>query len=202
MIGGYVLVVPAFAAAMWWLSTPRNTLVTAAGMLAIAHVMFVLAITFFPFPIRSSTIAFHQIFDSRLDNLVPFDTIGRQLLAGPGTRGFRDLMGNAALLMPMAFYLPVLWPRFRSARQVILAGLGASLAIELGQFAVSFFWLHYSYRTTDIDDVIANTFGVIVGALIVQGGRMLLAGISQGPASTTGQGPASTPGSAASSAPR
>lgn len=45
---------------------------------------------------------------------------------------------------------------------MLLAGLAFSVAIELAQLAVSV-GLGYAYRVSDIDDVILNVAGVLLG---------------------------------------
>ena len=42
---------------------------------------------------------------------------------------------------------------------------GPKTAIELGQYAISA-WVGYSYRSTDIDDVILNVLGALIGVAI------------------------------------
>lgn len=45
---------------------------------------------------------------------------------------------------------------------VVIGAVGLSAAIELGQLAISM-WLGYAYRSTDVDDIILNTLGAVVG---------------------------------------
>jgi len=44
----------------------------------------------------------------------------------------------------------------------VVGALTLSAAIELGQLAISL-WLGYAYRSTDVDDVILNTIGAVLG---------------------------------------
>lgn len=62
---------------------------------------------------------------------------------------------NILLFFPLGLLLPLLWPRFRSFGVTVLYGFLLSLFIEVSQI--------FTYRATDIDDLIANTFGVILG---------------------------------------
>jgi glycopeptide antibiotics resistance protein len=55
--------------------------------------------------------------------------------------------------------------RRRSLLLVVLAGLALSVAIEAGQLAVSMA-LGFAYRTADIDDVIVNVAGAVLGYAI------------------------------------
>ena len=62
---------------------------------------------------------------------------------------------NVLLFVPLGFLLPVLWKRFRSFLWTALFGLGFSLSIELLQL--------FTFRATDINDLMTNTVGTILG---------------------------------------
>lgn len=62
---------------------------------------------------------------------------------------------NIILFMPLGFILPLLWDSFRSRRAILLTGFLLSLAIELSQLL--------NYRVTDVDDLITNTLGALLG---------------------------------------
>jgi len=64
---------------------------------------------------------------------------------------------NVLLFVPLGIMLPFLWCKFRTLKNTLLFGLGASLAIELLQLL--------TFRATDINDLITNTFGAILGFL-------------------------------------
>jgi len=94
-------------------------------------------------------------------NLKPFATILPALRHGPGTFAFSTLIGNVLAFMPLGLLLPLAlrripWPL------VILVGAALSGAIEATQYALSTN-LGYGYRRADIDDVIVNVFGTVVG---------------------------------------
>ena len=67
-----------------------------------------------------------------------------------------NVIGNTAMFIPSGIVLPVLFSRLRSFRRTAAAGAGLSLCIELMQ-------LPFSTRTTDIDDLLLNTAGVMLG---------------------------------------
>ena len=94
-------------------------------------------------------------------NLKPFATILPALRHGPGTFVFASLVGNVLAFVPLGLLLPlgvrrIPWPL------VILAGAALSAAIELTQYTLSTN-LGYGYRRADIDDVIVNVAGTVVG---------------------------------------
>lgn len=89
-------------------------------------------------------------------NLVPFHGI-RIFLGNLGTfNGRINLFGNILMFAPMGFLLPALW---RKKHPILFGTAGTallSLVIELLQLT--------SYRYTDIDDLIMNTLGGLIGA--------------------------------------
>lgn len=93
----------------------------------------------------------------RLDqniNLVPFAYMFSD---------YRNSLLNVLLFVPLGFLLPVLWKRFRSFLWTGLFGLSFSLSIELLQLL--------TLRATDINDLMTNTTGTILGWLL---GRLVL----------------------------
>jgi glycopeptide antibiotics resistance protein len=94
-------------------------------------------------------------------NLRPWATIGPALRLGPGSIPFRILVGNLLAFVPLGLLLPaatgrVPWPA------VILAGFALSTAIEIAQYSLSLYVGH-GYRAADVDDVIVNVCGTVVG---------------------------------------
>ena len=71
-----------------------------------------------------------------------------------------NVIGNAAMFIPSGIVLPFVYKRLNSFWKVLLVGIGISLCIEMIQ-------LPFSVRATDIDDLILNAIGVIVGYGIV-----------------------------------
>lgn len=67
-----------------------------------------------------------------------------------------NVIGNAAMFIPSGIVLPIVYKQLDSFQKVVLAGAGISLCIEILQ-------LPFRVRATDIDDLILNTLGVIVG---------------------------------------
>ena len=76
---------------------------------------------------------------------------------------YENSLLNVLLFVPLGFFLPVLWKRFRSFLWTALFGLGFSLCIELLQL--------FTFRATDINDLMTNTVGAILGWCL---GRLIL----------------------------
>lgn len=92
-------------------------------------------------------------FDQNI-NLVPFAYMFSD---------YRSSLLNVLLFVPLGFFLPVLWRWFHSFLRTALFGLCFSLSIELLQL--------FTFRATDINDLMTNTLGTILGWCL---GRLLL----------------------------
>ncbi len=109
-----------------------------------------------------------------LMNLVPIRSLIRSFTVNPDVeRLLRVHGGNLLLLLPFTLLGPVLWPQLRKWWKALLLGLGASLGIELGQLALRVF-TEPPYRSVDIDDVILNTAGAMLGYGLYVVGRAIL----------------------------
>jgi len=65
---------------------------------------------------------------------------------------------NVLLFLPLGFFLPVLWSDFKSPVKTIFFGFLITFAIELLQI--------FTYRATDINDLMTNTLGTAIGYCI------------------------------------
>lgn len=151
----------------------RPWLVLIAQLVAVAHVGVVVELALFPLPVQAEVISWGTLDFATYGwahafNLVPFATIGPQLQGIGQSFLARQLAGNVGLLVPMAWYAPVLFPRLRRARWFVAVAVGIAAAIELAQLGVSLV-VGFPYRSIDVDDVILNAGGAIAayGALRV-----------------------------------
>lgn len=62
---------------------------------------------------------------------------------------------NIVLLIPFGFLVPLIWKKTGKFRHVLLYGAAFSLLIEVSQLL--------NNRSTDIDDLILNTLGALIG---------------------------------------
>lgn len=94
-------------------------------------------------------------------NWTPFSTITNydfqtnERVADWGTVSLLNLAGNVFLFSPIGFFLPVIWQKWRSFRKVLWVAIGTTCFIEFVQFFIG--------RSSDIDDVLLNTIGVLFG---------------------------------------
>lgn len=93
-------------------------------------------------------------------NLIPFKVFSQthyEVFVNKNINYFLiNFLGNIILFMPFGFVIPLLWKI--SAKKAVLIGFLASLFIETCQLFLA--------RGTDVDDLILNTFGALLGALL------------------------------------
>ncbi|MEO6350803.1 MAG: VanZ family protein [Candidatus Limnocylindrales bacterium] len=143
---------------------------TSARLLLLAYLGVLALLVFLPFG-RGMDLG------DRL-NLDPFATIERALQLGPRSSSFRLMLGNIAAFVPLGILFPL---AFRSAAGLVstfLVALALSVAIELGQLGGSLA-LGYAYRSTDVDDIILNVTGGMIG-FAVMGLVMVTSGLVGG----------------------
>jgi glycopeptide antibiotics resistance protein len=74
----------------------------------------------------------------------------------------KNLAGNLFLLVPFGILMPTLWTKMRTFRKTVIIGASISLIIELLQLGLAYLGLGWG-RATDIDDLILNSLGVMIG---------------------------------------
>ena len=67
-----------------------------------------------------------------------------------------NLIGNTAMFIPLGIVWPICFRQLNTHRKVIIAGVGCSLLIEILQ-------LPFYDRVSDIDDLILNSLGFLMG---------------------------------------
>jgi glycopeptide antibiotics resistance protein len=104
-------------------------------------------------------------------NLLPIVRSLRCFVPDPGqppTAHFciRIISGNVSLFIPMGFLIPLVSPRHDSLKAVVAVAAFTSIGIEILQ---AFGSLLGSARWSDIDDVILNVLGAIIGYAVYRG---------------------------------
>lgn len=69
-----------------------------------------------------------------------------------------EVILNILCFIPLGFFCPLLSKLYKQVKKVLLIGFGLSFVIEISQ-------LFTLYRATDINDLIANTLGTLIGYL-------------------------------------
>ena len=74
-----------------------------------------------------------------------------------------NVLGNIILFMPLGFSLPIINQNFNNIKSIFKISLFSTISIESIQFITSLFG---GTRATDIDDIILNVLGGLLGFLI------------------------------------
>lgn len=88
-------------------------------------------------------------------NLIPFIDAADSPL-----NYIKNSLLNILLFVPLGFFLPLLWKEFQALRHTVICGFCLSLGIEILQI--------FTFRLTDIDDLITNTLGALLGFFIAR----------------------------------
>lgn len=128
------------------------------------YVISIIAVTIFPIPIQwlkeiwiywgnNNFIPFESIFDIMFnDNL----SIAIKM---------KQIVGNIILFIPMWFLIPLILKGKNSFKNALLIWILSSLSIELLQCLISLL-LWFSYKVTDIDDILLNVLGFVFGYIL------------------------------------
>lgn len=73
---------------------------------------------------------------------------------------------NIIMLVPFGMYLPLLSNKYQSVKKVAFMGLYFSLSFEVTQLLIRI--ILGNGRSTDINDLIANTLGAVIGFLLIR----------------------------------
>jgi glycopeptide antibiotics resistance protein len=149
------------------LSVPREMLLNIFAV----YIVSLLSITLFPIYIIWGEVV--EKFRPAI-NMIPFVDIITDFPRTQFSLAFKikflikNLMGNLVLLLPFGLFLPILWNRARSFWTTVVMGVLLSFSIEILQYVLAYFG--YGGRAADIDDLILNTLGVVIGYFIFEKG--------------------------------
>ncbi|MEW2520084.1 VanZ family protein [Actinacidiphila alni] len=136
----------------WYATLARVLVLTVAIVCMVAFAVALAKVTLVPSP--SSDALIHT-------NLKPGDSI-RAYLDQPNVRDtVKQIGGNILLGVPFGILLPVLFPKARGLLRVAVLTALVMLLVETTQGAI------VEGRAFDIDDVILNTSGALIGYLLL-----------------------------------
>jgi len=132
-------------------------------LLYIAFSTYAVLMLWLLFGMRSSRLFYapdgywHRLIESI--NPIPFQTIlefAKKLGNKANGDAVINLFGNVIMFIPLGFFLPAVFPKARSFKQCMLISLIILCVVELTQLVTLL-------GTMDIDDVILNMLGVLMG---------------------------------------
>jgi glycopeptide antibiotics resistance protein len=132
------------------------------ALLSAGYLLVLLSLSLLPIYISSYKISFEEI----KGNLKPFSLIvpqWRNMLAGqPGA--IRQFFGNILIFVPAGLLMPFIFKKTQRFFGALLGGFIFTLTIETLQLILVL--ASMSYRKFDVDDLILNTLGAIIGYII------------------------------------
>lgn len=137
------------------------------AIVSVAYLSAILLLTLQPIFICAPKIVRDEIRMYGLPwNIKPFSLIipqWKNVLAGQ--RGaFRQFIGNIIMFIPVGILLPLLFKRAKKFLWALLFGFLFTLCIESLQFVLHVVGM--SFREFDVDDLILNTFGAMIGFIL------------------------------------
>lgn len=122
----------------------------------------ILSLTIFPLPFQISLIEDSRQNSHLTNNFIPLGSILPILTQNNFLVTVRQIIGNVILFLPLGFFVPLVWKQQTNISLVLKIGFIFSIGIEVTQFLISLI-LGFTYKVTDVDDVILNTFGCLIG---------------------------------------
>ncbi|WNB91627.1 VanZ family protein [Bacillus sp. NEB1478] len=114
---------------------------------------------YFAILIYATLFTFNHYVYGKSANLVLFDSIRLMWRSGDYWLIFKNVIGNVLLFFPLGMLLPLVFRFFDSWRVMFVIGFGTSFVIEFLQY-------EYAHRIFDIDDILLNGMGALVGLIL------------------------------------
>jgi len=141
-----------------WLMLRHHRMVTIRRLITAwalcGYLVAVVAMTLLPLQVQLGSYANRAPWYEKA-NFIPIQTID-----------LRTFLLNIILTVPLGLFLPLV-TNIRSGKRVVLLALGFSAAIETVQYVTDV--LLSSGRTADVNDLLANTLGALLGYLTYRG---------------------------------
>ncbi|MEU3272325.1 VanZ family protein [Saccharomonospora sp. NPDC006951] len=142
---------------------PRKLVVTAGVIL---YACLGLAVVFLPLPTGDSSGL------SQTMQLVPFQWVSdvereaatSGIAGGLSTLAFQQMAMNVLLFVPLGIFAKLLWQR--GPAKTVLIGFAVSFAVEVTQVTANFGTAPFVYRIFDVDDLLNNTAGALLGWIV------------------------------------
>lgn len=135
------------------------------GIVFSVYIASLISLTFFPFPYQKELI--NDVIEENfgeVNNFKPFKAFVESFSTPINREALTHLVQNILLFVPLGFILLIFFEGIKN-RKIIFIGFMVSLTIETLQL-IAGFYIGYTYRSFDVDDLILNTLGTAVGMLI------------------------------------
>jgi glycopeptide antibiotics resistance protein len=135
---------------------------TATWIIFTAYLLILVKLIFFKLPLYIILTSFKSdYYNIWLSiNLIPFKTIIPYLQGIPAVNiAIENLLGNVLLFLPFGFLLPLLTQKINSYKRIFITAIIFSFSLEIAQLT-----LHVG--SFDVDDIILNTTGAMLGYMV------------------------------------
>lgn len=146
-------------------SVDLKTLKPLLWTLFVLYILLLVKVIIFKYPLEMIMESFRHSSEIPLENrlvfsnFIPFESIGIYTSgAVNGKVSLENLLGNILAFLPLGFLLPFLKEKGNKLVGVLLSAFILSLAFELIQFL-------FNIGSLDIDDLILNVSGALIGYL-------------------------------------
>jgi len=134
--------------------------------LFVIFVLFVISITLFPIPFQTRLLdSLREHGYGNKNNFIPFSGIYHIVSRNDMSISLRQVGGNFCMLIPLGIYAPLYFKGMNKIKNFLILALLVSAGIEFLQFFIGVI-LQYNYRSVDIDDIILNVLGAMIGYII------------------------------------
>jgi glycopeptide antibiotics resistance protein len=139
-----------------------SALKTVFWMAFVVYCFALVELLFFPIPYKPSEFADVRYFSQPIANIIPF----RDIFSAPPSIIIRNLIGNLIIFIPLGLSVPIIMKKGTKVRVFIFIVFSVALVVEFIQFLGSFIIFDLDWKIADIDDVIMNGIGGMIGVAI------------------------------------
>lgn len=155
IVYGILLFLPSLAGSILLRGGRFNVAKYSLNMLFFGYMCCVFSLVFLPLPTMGTQLSGHQI------QLIPGYAL-YDIAKNPSMRAVAQVLFNIVMTMPFGGYLKYYWKM--DMKKITILSFALTLFIEVGQLTGLFFIYSGSYRLCDVDDLICNTLGGVLGA--------------------------------------
>ena len=155
IIYGILLFIPCLAVTLLVKGKKFNIAKYALNILFFGYMCCVFALVFLPLPTSDTEL------NGYLIQVIPGYCL-YDIVKAPSIGKIAQVLFNIVMTIPFGAYLKYYWKM--NIKKVTILSLSLTLFIEIAQLTGLFFLYSGSYRFCDIDDIICNTLGGVIGA--------------------------------------
>lgn len=157
IVYGILLFIPFMTGSILLKSGKFNIAKCVLNTLFFVYICCLFSLVFLPLPTVGTKLNGHQI------QLIPGYCL-YDIAKNPSLRAIAQVLFNIVMTIPFGAYFKYYFNM--DMKKIALISFALTLFIEIGQLTGLFFIYSGSYRLCDVDDLICNTLGGVIGAWI------------------------------------